>query len=640
MAKYESLITIRGTVDDMTFRKTKEGKVVGKKTGPTREKVLTNPKFARTRRNAGELKLANKDAMLLRHALDSTLDGVRRTTLNGHVIGLLHSVSLHDTVNDFGSRCAAAGDVSKLTGFDFSETLSLATALPIKFEHSLNAGTGVMKVQIPSFIAYKRKSFPKEATHFRIVSCGAAVNFGHHQYASKIKASDLLPLSRKTPGPVCLEHQLHGGTGDVLIQVLGIQLYKVEKGEAVLVKGGAVRILEAVRMEEKNTGSEALRQKGNEENTDPEQITRMEDELNELNIETETDAAECSLFNTQFPRYREISIAFCLLIVFLSGLKSGYSQTTPKHFIFFSRDREGIHDSSFYLHPGITGAQITYPWRILEPSKDAYNFKEIEEDIAFLRLHGKKLFVQVQDVTFDSTRFNVPSYLLKDPVYNDGANAQYGFTPDGRPVKAGWVARRWDPAVAARFHLLLQQLARQFDGKIEGINLPETAVDLPEAGELRPPGFTRANYVAAIKQNMQVLKSSFKKSVPLLYANFMPGDSRSDSKADLEAVYQYARQIKLGMGGPDIKVYRPFQMANSYPLIRDMAGIAPTGVAVQEGNYSVINPKTGKPVTLPEIMDFATGYLKLSYIFWCTEEPYYRKEVLPMLRSFAVGTTH
>lgn len=335
-----------------------------------------------------------------------------------------------------------------------------------------------------------------------------------------------------------------------------------------------------------------------------------------------------------------ISLAGILLMACMFFLPFVYGQQAVKHFIFFSRDREGIHDSAFYKHPGIEGAQITYPWKSLELSKGEYNFKEIEEDIAFLRLHGKKLFIQVQDVTFDSTRLNIPAYLLKDPVYNGGASAQYGFTPDGRPVKAGWVARRWDPAVAARFHLLLQQLAKRFDGKIEGINLPETSVDLPETGELRPPGFTRASYVAAIKQNMQVLKSSFKKSVPLLYANFMPGDSSSDTKADLEAVYQYARQIKLAMGGPDIKVYRPFQMANSYPLIRDMAGIAPTGVAVQEGNYSVINPKTGKPVTLPEIMDFATGYLKLSYIFWCTEEPYYRKEVLPMLRSLPVRSTH
>lgn len=90
MAKYESIVTIHGTIDDLTFRDTPEGKIVGRKTGPTREKVLTHKNFELTRINASEFGQAIKDARLLRHALGSVLDGVRCTTLNGHVNGLLH----------------------------------------------------------------------------------------------------------------------------------------------------------------------------------------------------------------------------------------------------------------------------------------------------------------------------------------------------------------------------------------------------------------------------------------------------------------------------------------------------------------------------------------------------------------------
>jgi hypothetical protein len=64
-----------------------------------------------------------------------------------------------------------------------------------------------------------------------------------------------------------------------------------------------------------------------------------------------------------------------------------------------------------------------------------------------------------------------------------------------------------------------------------------------------------------------------------------------------------------------------------------MAGIVPTGVAVQEGNYSVLNPQTNQPVTVPEILDFAQNYLLLTYIFWCREEPYYSQKVLRLIRS-------
>jgi len=99
----------------------------------------------------------------------------------------------------------------------------------------------------------------------------------------------------------------------------------------------------------------------------------------------------------------------------------------------------------------------------------------------------------------------------------------------------------------------------------------------------------------------------------------------------LKDMYKQAVHDGIGVGGPDIKVYKPFQMANSYPLIRDAAGIVPSGVAVQDGNYSVINPKTGKQVTIQEIYEFARDYLKLNYVFWCTEEPFYSSEVLPFI---------
>jgi hypothetical protein len=325
---------------------------------------------------------------------------------------------------------------------------------------------------------------------------------------------------------------------------------------------------------------------------------------------------------------RIISICFFITVCLLV-YSNVYPQNKIKHFIFFSQDRERIKNSIFYLNPGITGAQVTYPWKQLEPQKGKYDFTAIEEDLAFLRSKGKRLFIQIQDVTFDSTLFAVPKYILRDTVYHGGVNSQYEFTKDNKAIKAGWVARRWDAAVAERFHLLLRKLAARFDGKIEGINLPESSVDFSEKAELIPAGFTIINYTKALKANMLEVKKDFVHSISIQYANFMPGDS----KASLQELYNYAKRIKIGMGGPDIIVYRKYQMENSYPMIREISGTVTTGMAVQEGNYDVIDPKTGKKVLVTEILDFAKYYLKLDYIFWCTEDPYYTKEVLPLLKS-------
>ncbi len=86
--------------------------------------------------------------------------------------------------------------------------------------------------------------------------------------------------------------------------------------------------------------------------------------------------------------------------------------------------------------------------------------------------------------------------------------------------------------------------------------------------------------------NMKALKQAFPKSVAMQYANFMPGEWRpTEDKGYLRAVYKAAKELRVGVGGPDLQPYRHGQLKSSYPLIREAAGIVPIGIAVQDGNY-------------------------------------------------------
>lgn len=309
----------------------------------------------------------------------------------------------------------------------------------------------------------------------------------------------------------------------------------------------------------------------------------------------------------------------------------------PVHqYTFFGMDRERIAgDSSFFATTALEGAQVAYSWRQLEPAKDEYDFTLIREDLAFLTQRGKKLFIQIQDVTFSASRVNVPRYLLSDPQYNGGADKQYRIKGDDEEhaVVEGWMARRWDPAVQARFHKLLFALGKELDGRIEGINFDETSAVFGESGRLFPKGFSFEIYRDAIITNMRALKRAFPKSVVMQYANFMPGEWRpAEDKGYLRAVYAAARELKVGVGGPDLLPLRPGQLKSSYPFIKEVAGIVPVGIAVQDGNFEDKHPETGKRITLPELLEFATGYLNVDYIFWGTQEPYYSEQLIPYLR--------
>jgi len=306
------------------------------------------------------------------------------------------------------------------------------------------------------------------------------------------------------------------------------------------------------------------------------------------------------------------------------------------HYLFFGQDRARIKtDSAFLETKALEGAQVKYSWRQLEPAKDAYDFSPIREDLAFLTSRGKKLFVQLQDVTFSDTAINVPLYLRRDAIYNGGADKQYEYEGDDedRAVVVGWVARRWDPAVQERFHKLLLALGKEFDGRVEGINFAESSVSFGTSGHLFPKGFSFESYRDAIITNMKALKRAFPKSVAMQYGNFMPGEWRpTDDKGYLRAVYAAAKESNVGVGGPDLLPFRRGQLKGSYPLIRELAGIVPTGIAVQDGNFEDVNPATGKRVEISELVKFATEYLKLDYVFWGTEEPFYSEQVIPFLR--------
>jgi hypothetical protein len=309
-----------------------------------------------------------------------------------------------------------------------------------------------------------------------------------------------------------------------------------------------------------------------------------------------------------------------------------------QHFVFFGLERDRIKERSFLDTQALAGAQLKYTWRELEPEKDHYNVGLILEDLESLQSKGKKLFIQIQDVSFSEKIINVPEYLRTDPLYGGGANLKYEFEDDAetKPIVDGWVARRWDSAVLDRFRKLMRALGEQLDGRIEGVNLAETSAGFGNKGKYHPQGYTFESYRDGIKDMMKAARTAFPRSTVIVYANFMPGEWRPwEDNGYLESIYTYAHEIDVGVGGPDLLPYRKGQLNHSYPLIRARHERLAGGVAVQWGNYEHTVPKSGRRIPVDELHAFGRDDLKLDYLFWCTQEPYYSQELIPYLRGEA-----
>jgi hypothetical protein len=321
---------------------------------------------------------------------------------------------------------------------------------------------------------------------------------------------------------------------------------------------------------------------------------------------------------------------------YLDAYKKYLSATCPlkpdsiKHFVYFARDRELIHNHPFLNIQRFVGAQIMYPWEQLEPEKGKYDFSIIKDDYNYLLSHGKKLFIQLQDATFNPEYIGIPNYLLTDE-FDGGSIPQV----DDNRVVVGWVAKRWNPKVQERLALLLKALGKEFDGKVEGINLQESAIDVKSKTDT---SFTPERYTESLKINMLALKKAFPSSTTMQYVNFMPGEwlPRQD-KGYLRSIYQYAQEIGVGLGGPDLMIKRKGQLNHTLAMMHEGKFTVPLGIAIQDGNYI---EETGNDVVVknrenivPLLHAFAMDFLKVNYMFWVCQEPYFSEDVIPCFTS-------
>ncbi|WP_328764900.1 MULTISPECIES: hypothetical protein [unclassified Streptomyces] len=297
---------------------------------------------------------------------------------------------------------------------------------------------------------------------------------------------------------------------------------------------------------------------------------------------------------------------------------SGHAARTPAQYLYSSIGDFDSQVKPLIDRPDIAGVQVVVPWKALEPQKDRYDFSAIEEALTCLRARHKKLFVQVQD-RFFSAPTRLPNYLLTDPEYAGGAAPTTNENGLG-PGEPGAVAAQWNPEVRHRFQSLLKALADRFDGRLAGVNLPETATQVDLSKDRT--GYTDESYFRAELDNMAFGAKVFKRTQFIQYVNFWPGEWNNDH-GYMEKTFEFAKANGVGLGGPDVLPNRQAQMENSYPFFERYRGLLPlVAMAVQEPDFEYTNPSTGKPYTKEEFVDFGGRRLGADVMFWATSAPW------------------
>lgn len=248
MAKLRSLIKMEGTMDDLTFYKGTDGFFVRTKGGVSRNRIMNDPAFARTRENGVEFGSIAGSGKLLRSALGPMLFKAKDSKLTSRLVKVMGQIKNLDTVNMRGARNVASGlnnsfSVALLEGFDFNARAGLSTVLNAQVSVEVVDGS----ISISEFDPLQQMRAADGATHFSLRAGFLKVDFATAVYELTQSAELLFPLAPGLITPVLTPTSVPTATG-IGFHVLLIEFFQEINGMKYLLNNGAFNVLNVVKM--------------------------------------------------------------------------------------------------------------------------------------------------------------------------------------------------------------------------------------------------------------------------------------------------------------------------------------------------------------------------------------------------------
>lgn len=231
MAKQKGIIKVAGTLGDVTFLQTADGYIARERTSLDGDRIKNDASFQRTRENNAEFGRAAQVGQIIRTAFRPLYSGVADSRMTGRLTKELMRVLRTDASNQRGQRTPEAGELGLLQGFNFSRDASLSSKLYVQFDATIDRAAGTATVALPLFAPGKMVSSPSGATHFRLLSGLAQIDFATGDYnLSQTRSAETL-VNNPAEVQLQLATVFEPGTEDVLLLAFGIEFMQVVNGQ-------------------------------------------------------------------------------------------------------------------------------------------------------------------------------------------------------------------------------------------------------------------------------------------------------------------------------------------------------------------------------------------------------------------------
>jgi hypothetical protein len=248
MAKQSGIIKLEGTIGDIAFYKSQDGHLARAKGGVSADRIQNDPTFQRTRENGEEFGRAGAAGKLLRMAFRTYLQNASDSRMVSRLTKEMVKVIQADAISTRGQRNVLDGELEMLEGFEFNINGKISTTIYTAFTATIDRVTGALRINIPAFSPANMIAAPDGATHLKLISAGAAIDFEGGVFESVTSESAEIPISPAQIPAVELLNQLVANSTNPLFLVLGIEFFQNLNGVSYPLKNGRYNALALVRV--------------------------------------------------------------------------------------------------------------------------------------------------------------------------------------------------------------------------------------------------------------------------------------------------------------------------------------------------------------------------------------------------------
>ena len=248
MAKQSSIIKIEGSIDDLTFYKSKDGFRVRRKSEISATRIASDPAFARTRENGKEFGHIAEMGKYLRRAVVDLSAQISDVNLVARVVKQMGAIKNLDTTSPRGERKVSVGMASAegkrlLKGFSFNSEAPIDAV--VKKELELDTATG--EITLSNFHPEKQLVAPQGATHTSFTAGFLNLDFETGEAQLSVSPEAITSLEAAPATITLTPDSVPAGSGTELFLLL-VEFHQEMNGEMYPLNNGAFNALSIIEV--------------------------------------------------------------------------------------------------------------------------------------------------------------------------------------------------------------------------------------------------------------------------------------------------------------------------------------------------------------------------------------------------------